>query len=151
MESTVILLMVLVIAVIGKANSVAMAACILLFIKLANIDKYIFPVLESKGMFLGLVLLIATILIPIANGNVTHTNILHVFRSWTGIIALVLSLITTYLSGLGVQYLTVQGHTDVMPALIIGAVIAAAFLGGVPVGPFITSGILAAMIKIFSK
>jgi len=38
-----------------------------------------------------------------------------------------------------------------MPAMILGAVGAAAFLGGVPVGPLITSGILALFAKIVSK
>ncbi|MPN52322.1 hypothetical protein SDC9_199978 [bioreactor metagenome] len=38
-----------------------------------------------------------------------------------------------------------------MPALIIGAVAAAAFLGGVPVGPLITSGILALFTKFIEN
>lgn len=64
---------------------------------------------------------------------------------------MLISLFTTYLSGLGLQYLTVEGHGDIMPALILGAVISSAFLGGVPVGPFITSGLLALVVKAFSK
>ena len=61
------------------------------------------------------------------------------------------AIFITYLSGLGLEYLTLQGHSEIMPSLIIGSVIAAAFLGGVPVGPFITSGILALGIKLFNK
>ncbi|MDF2653870.1 MAG: hypothetical protein K0R19_344, partial [Bacillota bacterium] len=59
-----------------------------------------------------------------------------------------LSFFTTYLSGRGLDFLTVQGHSDVMPSMILGAVIATAFLGGVPVGPLITSGLLVLVIKI---
>lgn len=136
---------------LGKANSVAVATCLLLVIRLLNLDKYIFPSVEKNGVFCGLVILIAAILIPVASGKITATNLKGVFTSWTGIIALLLSLFTTYLSGLGLKYLTVQGHSEVMPSLIIGSVIAAAFLGGVPVGPFITSGILALGIKLFHK
>ena len=151
MESNIILLAVLVAAVLGKANSVAVATCLLLMIKLLNLDKYIFPTVEKNGVFWGLVILIAAILIPVASGRITAVNLKGVFTSWTGILALLLSLFTTYLSGLGLKYLTVQGHSEVMPSLIIGSVIAAAFLGGVPVGPFITSGILALGIKLFEK
>ena len=151
MESNIILLGVLVAAVLGKANSVAVATCLLLMIKLLNLDKYIFPTVEKNGVFWGLVILIAAILIPVASGRITAVNLKGVFTSWTGILALLLSLFTTYLSGLGLKYLTVQGHSEVMPSLIIGSVIAAAFLGGVPVGPFITSGILALGIKLFDK
>lgn len=151
MESNIILLAILAASILGKANSVAVATCTLLIIKLLNIDKYLFPTIENHGMFVALVLLIAAILIPIANGKVTSINIKNVFTSWVGVAALIISLFTTYLSGLGLQYLTVQGHGDIMPALILGAVIAAAFLGGVPVGPLITSGILALGLKILHK
>jgi uncharacterized membrane protein (DUF441 family) len=151
MDSTIVLLVILVASVLGKANSVSIATCILLLIKLLKFDKYLFPAIEKYGMLIGLTLLIAAILIPIASGNVTLLNIKNVFTSWTGIAALLISLFTTYLSGLGLQYLTVQGHGDVMPALILGAVIAAAFLGGVPVGPLITSGILALFLKFLKK
>ena len=151
LESNIILLTILAASILGKANSVAIASCILLIIKLLNIDQYIFPTIESYGMSAGLILLIAAILIPIANGKVTPINIKNVFTSWIGIAALLISLFTTYLSGLGLQYLTVQGHGELMPALILGSVIAAAFLGGVPVGPLITSGMLVLGIKLFHK
>lgn len=151
MEPTVILLVILAAAVLGKANSVAIATALLLIVKLLNLDKFIFPTLEKNGVFWGLVLLTAAILIPVANGNITPTNIKSVFISPVGIVALLLSLFTTYLSGLGLRYLTIQGHSDVMPALILGSIAAAAFLGGVPVGPLITSGILALVMKLFHK
>lgn len=151
MDSTIVLLVILVVSVFGKANSVSIATCILLLIKLLKFDKYLFPSIEKYGMTIGLTLLIAAILIPIADGKVTIENIRGIFTSWVGIAALLISLFTTYLSGLGLQYLTVQGHGDIMPALILGAVIAAAFLGGVPVGPLITSGILALTLKLFKK
>lgn len=151
MESTIVLLAILVVAVLGKADSVAIAASILLILKLLHIDQYIFPVVEKNGVFWGLVLLIAAILIPIANGRVTLNDIKNVFTSWIGIVALLLSLFTTYLSGLGLKYLTIQGHSNVMPAMILGAVAAAAFLGGVPVGPLITAGMLALGLKLFQK
>jgi uncharacterized membrane protein (DUF441 family) len=151
LDANIILVVILAVSILGKANSVAIATCILLILKLLNLDKVIFPTIESHGMFVGLVLLIAAILIPIANGQVTSINIKSILTSWTGISALLISLFTTYLSGLGLKYLTVEGHGDVMPALILGAVIAAAFLDGVPVGPFITSGMLALGIKLFHK
>ncbi|APM38504.1 DUF441 domain-containing protein [Clostridium kluyveri] len=151
MESTIILIIILTASVLGRANSVAIATCFLLILKLLNADKFIFPYLQENGLFLGLVILIASILIPIADGNVSYINIRNVFTSWLGVFALLVSLFTTYLSGLGMNYLTIQGHSEIMPALILGAVIAAAFLGGVPVGPMITSGLIALGLKLFNK
>lgn len=145
------LTIILAIAIFGKANSVAVAVCILLIIRLVNLDQFIYPIIEKNGVNWGLILLIAAILIPIANGNVTIKNIKDVFVSWIGITALILSFFTTYLSGLGLDYLTVQGNNDVIPAMIFGSVLAAVFLGGVPVGPLITSGMLALIVKIIKK
>lgn len=151
METNIIILTILVVSVLGKADSVSIAASILLIIRLLHIENFIFPILDKNGVFWGLVLLIAAILIPVANGSITSINIRSNFTSWVGITALLLSFITTYLSGLGLKYLTIQGHSDVMPALILGAVAAAAFLDGVPVGPLITSGMLALVMKLFHK
>jgi len=144
-------LFILAASIFGKANSVAIATCSLLMLKLLGIDKYVYPSIEKSGMTCGLILLIAAIMIPIANGHITAQNIKNVFTSWIGITALVLSFITTYLSGRGLNYLTVQGHGDIMPAMILGAVAAASFLGGVPVGPLITSGILAIFAKMIHQ
>lgn len=151
LNSTTMLLVILAVSVLGKADSVAIATCLLLLAKLIKLDDYIFPIVEKMGVSFGLIFLIAAILIPLANGKITAINIKSVFTSWIGIAALLLSLVTTYLSGLGLRYLTVEGHGDIMPALIIGSVIAAAFLRGVPVGPFITSGILTLVVKLFNK
>lgn len=151
MSSTIILLLILAAAIFGKANSVAIATCVLLMLKLLGLDKYMYPCIEKSGMTWGLILLLASIMVPIANSSISTENIKSVFTSWIGISALFLSFLTTYLSGQGLRYLTVQGHSDIMPAIIIGAVAAASFLGGVPVGPLITSGILALFAKMIHK
>lgn len=150
MEPTLIILAVLVVAVLGRADTVALAASLLLVLKLLQVDRHAYPLIERQGVFWGLVLLIAAILVPLAQGKVTLRALRDVFLSWPGIAAFVLSLLTTYLSGQGLQYLTVHGHSEVMPALILGAVVAAVFLGGVPVGPFITAGLLSLMVKLIT-
>lgn len=151
METNIILLIILAISVVGKADSISIAIALLLIVRLLHIENFIFPLLQKNGVFLGLVCLTAAILIPIANGSITSINIKNNFLSSVGIMALIISFFTTYLSGVGLKYLTTQGHSDVMPALILGAVVAAAFLDGVPVGPLITTGILALFMKLFNK
>jgi uncharacterized membrane protein (DUF441 family) len=148
LDSILILLAVFTVAIIGKAKTVAAAVGILLILKLSGLDKYIYPVIEKNGISWGIVILIAAILLPIANGSVSMDAIKSIFTSWIGIAALVLSFATTYLSGRGLEFLTIQEHSEVMPSMIAGAVVASAFLGGVPVGPLITCGILAVLIKL---
>lgn len=130
METNIILVVILAISVFGKADSVSIAMSILLVIRILHIDSTIFPVLNKYGVFWALVLLIAAIMLPIANGSITLGSIKTNFTSVVGIIALLLSFLTTYLSGLGLKYLTVDSHAGVMPSLILGAVAAAALLGG---------------------
>lgn len=149
METSLILIVILAVAVLGKAQSVAIAVCGLLIIKLLYLDNYVYPIIEKKGMTVGLIIIIASILIPIAKGDVAQKEIVTSIFSWVGIIAFIVSLLTTYLSGVGANYLVEQGNSNLMPSLILGAVIAASFLGGVPVGPLITSGIIAVILKIF--
>ena len=146
--SEIILLAIFTVAIIGKANTVAIATGILLGLKLIGIDKYIYPFIEKNGLTYGIIILVAAILLPVASGKISVDSIKGIFASWIGIAALALSFFTTYLSGRGLDFLTVQGHSDVMPSMILGAVIATAFLGGVPVGPLITSGLLVLVIKI---
>lgn len=75
MESTMIILAILVVAVLGRADSVGIASCALLICKLLRIDRYVFPVIAGSGTFWGLVLLIAAILIPIADGSVAPAHV----------------------------------------------------------------------------
>ena len=96
MEANIIIMIILMVSVLGKADSVSIATAILLIIRLLHVDNYIFPLLNKNGVFLGLVLLIAAILVPIANGKITATNIRMNLTSITGIMALVLSFLTTH-------------------------------------------------------
>ncbi|KZL93625.1 hypothetical protein CLMAG_06710 [Clostridium magnum DSM 2767] len=81
MSSTIILLLILAVAIFGKANSVAIATCVLFMLKLLGLDRYVYPSIEKSGMTWGLILLIAAIMIPIANGSIAVENIKSVVTS----------------------------------------------------------------------
>lgn len=81
METNIILLLILAASVLGKANSVAVATCMLLIFRLISLDKYLFPFIENHGVFIGLVLLIAAILVPLANGQISAVNLKNIFTS----------------------------------------------------------------------
>jgi len=148
LSTNIILLIIFTISLLGKANTVAIATGILLVLKVIGLDRFIYPFIEKNGITYGIIILISGILLPIANGKITVDSIKDIFTSWIGIAALSLSFFTTYLSGQGLDFLTTYGHSEVMPSLIIGAVVATAFLSGVPVGPFITCGMLVLLINI---
>ncbi|MGI6603831.1 MAG: DUF441 domain-containing protein [Firmicutes bacterium] len=148
MEARLAILAILVVAVLGRANTVAIAAGLLLLVQLLQVEDFVLPPLEQSGMQWGLVILTAAVLVPIAKGDITLKQIGGVFLSAQGMLAFVVSLLTTYLSGQGLIYLTTSGQSGIMPALILGAVLAAAFLGGVPVGPLITAGLISLIVRL---
>lgn len=139
-QGTLLILAVLVVAVLGKANSVAVAAALLLILRLVGLDKPCYPLIREHGFFWGLVLLTAAVMVPLASGEYAVGQILGTMRSTVGMVAFAASLFTTYLSGRGAIFLL--GGAHIMPSLILGAVVAAAFLRGVPVGPLVTAGLV---------
>lgn len=150
LSSNIILILIIAVTFFGKANTVAIAAGILLVLKVIGLEKYTFPFIEKNGISYGIIVLLVAILLPIASGNISADHIKNIFISWIGVAALLLSFFTTYLSGQGLNFLT-TGHSEVMPSLIIGSILATTFLGGLPVGPFITCGMLVVLIKIFEN
>ncbi|MHB1393510.1 MAG: DUF441 family protein [Clostridia bacterium] len=50
------------------------------FEKLIGLDRNVYPYIEKSGMTWGLILVIAAIMIPIANGSVSAENINNI--SW---------------------------------------------------------------------
>ena len=153
MSSYLILLFILAVALFGKAKTVAIATAALLGVRLLGTrlpgwDRFVFSQIKEKGMTVGLVILSAAILIPFADGSTRFEDIRRVMLSPVGITAMVLSFLVTFLSGQGFRYLTVAGNAEIMPAIIVGAVAAAAFFGGVPVGPLVISGSLYYVLKL---
>lgn len=51
LETNIILLIILAISIIGKADSVSVAIALLLIVRLLHIETFIFPLLEKKGCF----------------------------------------------------------------------------------------------------
>jgi uncharacterized membrane protein (DUF441 family) len=152
MSSYLILGFILLVAFIGKAKTVAIATAVLLGVKLLGtrlpgLDRAVFSQIKEKGMTIGLIILSAAILIPFADGSTQIADIRRVMLSPVGITVMLISFLVTFLSGQGFRYLTVAGNAEIMPAIIVGAVIAAAFFGGVPVGPLVVSGMLVFVLK----
>ncbi|QUL98855.1 MAG: DUF441 domain-containing protein [Candidatus Fermentithermobacillus carboniphilus] len=149
MQLNLMLTVLLLIAVAGKANSVAAAIGILLTARVVGLDQKIpTDFLEKTTMFWGLVLITISVLAPFITGKLQPKQILSAGLSWLGLAAFMISLVTTWLSGRGLYFMTEGGRADLLPSLILGSVISAALLKGVPVGPLISSGILYVVARL---
>ena len=83
-----ILIILLFLGLFGRSNLVVTSACILLCIRYFRMDQIILPILEERGLEIGLVLLMLHILTPVATEKLT-TKDLHSLASFKGIYALV--------------------------------------------------------------
>jgi uncharacterized membrane protein (DUF441 family) len=145
MNGDLILLALIIIGLIGRSPIITTAACILLVVKLIHLDRYL-PTIERRGLEVGLLFLTMGVLVPFASERITYKEIISVFTSWPGIIALTGGAIATYMNGKGLDLLKVDPQLIV--GLVIGSIFGIIFLRGIPVGPLMAAGITALLLKI---
>lgn len=145
MWSEAILVALILIGILGKSSILATAACLLLVIKLTRLNA-LFPILEHRGLELGLLFLMVSVLVPFATGKIPPKEILGSFLSLTGVMAILGGTLATYMNGQGLNMLKID--PELMVGLVIGGIIGIVFLRGVPVGPLMAAGLTALFLKI---
>jgi uncharacterized membrane protein (DUF441 family) len=141
------LVILIIVGMIGRSHIIATAASFLLILKLTSLERY-FPAIERRGLELGLLFLTMAVLVPFANGKVQTKDVLAVFTSLVGIIALLGGAIATYLNYHGLTLL--KYDPELMVGLVIGSIIGIVFFKGIPVGPLMAAGVTALLIKLLN-
>lgn len=147
MTGVPMLVALLLIGIIARSNLIATAACVLLLLKFSNLN-FIMPILEKRGLEVGLLFLLLAIMVPVATGQVTEKELLYNFTTIPGILAVVGGALATHLNGEGLKLL--QLDPELIFGFVVGSVIGIVFLGGVPVGPLMEAGVTALFLEIFS-
>lgn len=147
MYGDIILVGLIVIGMIGRSPIIATAASLLLILKLSHLDHY-FAAIERRGLELGLLFLTIAVLVPFANGSIGYKDILQLFTSWPGILALAGGALATYMNGKGLDLLKIE--PEIIVGLVIGSIFGILFMRGIPVGPLMAAGITAFLLKVFS-
>ncbi|WP_175615882.1 DUF441 domain-containing protein [Piscibacillus halophilus] len=154
-SSTLFLLILLFLGFIAKNQAILIAVYILLGIKLLKLDDKVFPFLESKGLFMGVVVITVAVLVPIATGDIGFEQLVQSVKSYYAWIALISGVFVAYIAKHGLDLLANDPHLTA--ALVIGTILAVVFLQGVAVGPLIGAGIayitmqaVDSLIKLFS-
>ena len=141
-----VLVSLILVGILGKSNILATAACILLVIKLTRLYS-LFPLLERRGLELGLLFLMISVLVPFATGKIHPKEILGSFMTLSGILAIAGGALATYMNGQGLGLLKID--PEMMVGLVIGGIIGIVVFKGVPVGPLMAAGLTALFIKVF--
>lgn len=146
MNPDLLLVILIVIGIIGRSPLIATAASLLLILKLIHLERY-FPAVERRGLEFGLLFLTIAVLVPFASGRITYKDLMAVFTSVPGLIALTGGALATYMNGKGLDLLKVDPQLIV--GLVIGSIFGILFMRGIPVGPLMAAGITAFLLKIF--
>lgn len=141
------LVALIIIGLIGRSHIITTAACVLLIVKLINLDRYL-PTIERRGLELGLLFLTMGVLVPFASERISIKDVTSMFTTWPGILALLGGAIATYMNGKGLELLKLDPQMIV--GLVIGSIFGIIFLKGIPVGPLMAAGITAFLLKVFT-
>lgn len=135
-----VLVGLLLVGIIARSNLIATAACLLLILRFTNM-RFVFPILERRGLELGLLFLILSILVPLANGRVSEQDILYNMTSLPGLLAIAGGALATYLNTIGIRLMKID--PEIVFGLVIGSIFGIVFLHGVPVGPLMAAALAA--------
>lgn len=146
MAGEIVLVLLIVVGIVGRASILATAASVLLILKLTNLQRY-FPTLERRGLEIGLLFLMISVLVPLVNGKVHFKELWGTFLTLPGAFALLGGILATYLNGQGLAMLRLE--PQLMLGLVIGSIIGIVFFKGIPVGPLMAAAIAALLMKIY--
>lgn len=127
MNGEVLLVILILVGLVGRSHIITTAACILLIVKLIQLERYL-PAIERRGLEMGLLFLTIAVLVPFANERISLRDILSVFSSWPGIMALLGGAVATYMNGKGLDLLKIDPQLIV--GLVIGSIMGIVFLRG---------------------
>lgn len=147
MHGELVLIILIVIGIIGRSNILATAASLLLIMKLIHLERF-FPAVERRGLEFGLLLLMMAVLVPFATEKISWKDLLTMFMTPAGILALVGGALATYLNGKGLSLL--QAEPQLIVGLVLGSIVGILLLKGIPVGPLMAAGITVALHALFS-
>lgn len=139
----IVLLVLLGCGIFSHNTAVTIAAGVLIVFRITPLSQF-FPLLQTHGLEVGIIILTIGVLTPIASGKIPGEEILKSFLSWKSLLAIAIGLLVVWLGGRGVKLMSNQ--PNVVAGLLIGTVAGVALLRGVPVGPLIAAGLLSLLI-----
>lgn len=148
MPGVTILVALLMVGIVARSNLIAIAACVLLILRFSNLH-FVFPILERRGLEVGLLFLLLSILVPIAQGVVTERDLAYNLTSLPGIMAIAGGIIATHMNSEGLKLM--GARPEVIFGLVIGSIFGIVFFHGVPVGPLMAAGIAALYLEIIYR
>jgi uncharacterized membrane protein (DUF441 family) len=141
------LVILIIVGIISQAPLIATSSCLILVLKLTRLTHY-FPLLERRGLEVGLLFLMLSVLVPFATGDIKPRDLRDSLFSVPGFLALLGGALATYLNGDGLRML--KNQPQLLLGLVVGSLIGIIFLKGIPVGPLMAAGLTAFFLKVYN-
>jgi uncharacterized membrane protein (DUF441 family) len=138
------MLLILNLGVLSRNNSLALAAAVVLGLKLLDL-KEVLLYLDKNAIRLGIIILTIGILAPFVTGKITLRDIQAVLTSPIAIVAMFAGALTVILSGRGLGLINTE--PSIVVGIVLSSVIGVAFFKGVPIGPMTAAGIVAVVMS----
>lgn len=144
-KADLILLMLLLMGFAADSSLLATAACILLILRLSKLYRMM-VILERRGLEIGLIFLMLSVLVPLAHNNVVYVKLFKSMLSPEGVLALIGGALATHMNGEGLKLLKLD--PQLIFGMVIGSIIGIVFLGGIPIGPLMAAGLTALFLEV---
>ncbi|MBZ1504985.1 DUF441 domain-containing protein [Latilactobacillus curvatus] len=148
MESWLFLVVILIVALLAKNQSLIIATAVVLILKVFPISNKVLPVIQAKGINWGVTVISVAILVPIATGQIGVKDLINAFKTPAGFIAVGCGVLVAVLSAKGVGLLSASPEMTV--ALVFGTIMGVVFLKGIAAGPVIAAGITYTILTVFN-
>ncbi len=140
------MVILLVIALIAKNQSVLIAVSFLLVLKLVGLGDKLFPIFQQKGINFGVTIMTIAVLTPIMSGDIGFKQLGEAARSSLAWVALGAGILVALIAANGIDLLKTDPH--ITTALVMGTILAVTLFNGVAVGPLIGSGVVFFAMKL---
>jgi uncharacterized membrane protein (DUF441 family) len=144
-ESVRVLFFIMVLGLLAQNRLVTCSAGLLLSLAAGSFIRFT-PALQSLLLDIGIILMVLSILIPYATGEITVRQIYTSTFSINGLISTIVGVFAAILGSKGVSFL--KESPEVMAGLIFGSILGASFFKGVPTGPLVAAGIAAMLVQL---
>lgn len=138
-NETALLIALMGVAMVAKNRLITLAAAVVLALRVLRAPPQVLSFLETWGVEIGLIFLTLAVLAPLASGRVTVRDLPTLLLTPVGAAGVVGGAVAAWMNARGIEYLQAQPTTIV--AMVVGSVLGATFLRGIPVGPLAAAGI----------
>ncbi|MCG0238941.1 MAG: DUF441 family protein [Bacillota bacterium] len=147
-EERLIMLAILILGVLARNPLIVSSAAILLVVQALDLHL-VYRHIQTRGIDLGLILLLLAVLVPFAAGRVGVAAIREAFTSVEGLAAVAGGILASAISAPGVALL--QDRPEVIVGLVVGSILGVLLLRGIPVGPLAAAGFAAVLLRLIGK